>query len=254
MLENKYLALHIEKTAGTSLNVYISSLFTPNRVLEYNFVTNKLNREQKENRNKELTKKLFSDSIFLPFIKKVYVYINHLKGTSYSLNNLPSDFDVLTGHIGFNDALKYLSKPLTSVVMRDPLSRAISQYNHWKRLKGDVDFRIRIPYDKNTTLEQFILSSELTNWQTKTLQGHSLNEIDIVATTDTLETFPQRLCHQLKKRNIQFQVIASNTIGHYNITYSSNKFLLPENVVKRFKEINVLDYNNFALATRLSRP
>jgi len=70
---------------------------------------------------------------------------------------------------------RFLPVENTVTFVRDPVERAISQYNFWKNLGRDVP-----------SFEDYVETEEHQNLQSRTLRNIDLNEIAVVGVTDRL--------------------------------------------------------------------
>lgn len=200
-MAEKLLSVHIEKAGGTSLEDFYKNLYGPERVLIYNPRLDTITRSSsiKVPRShpfvSEVNKRFGNHEAYLA-VQKIYSQLVHQwsQHEEIKVGELAQeDFTVLHGHFTADQFDKYLESPLMAIVFREPLDRMLSQFNHWKRLKGNVDWRTRIPFDENLTFEDYALLTQLQNYQTQALGGKPLEQFSAVGTTDNLDRFVQAL-------------------------------------------------------------
>ena len=80
-----------------------------------------------------------------------------------SLNNLSSYATVIIGHFAVNKILPYLSPNQHEyrTVIRDPLARMWSHFNHFQAHRGDVGQRVVPEYRENMAFEEFAMLPEM---------------------------------------------------------------------------------------------
>jgi len=78
---------------------------------------------------------------------------------------LPEDTAVVHGQFTPNIFKGIFDNPFISIILKDPLERLIYLYEEWKSLKGETDWRINIPYDKNLAFTDFAYQDGFLNFQ-----------------------------------------------------------------------------------------
>lgn len=216
-MAEKLLSVHIEKAGGTSLEDFYKNLYGPERVLIYNPKTDTVTRSSsiKVPRShplvSEANSRLGKYKAYL-LVQKVYSTMTHQwqnKG-QIPLDKLPDDFAILHGHFAANKFDRHLNSPLKMVVLREPLSRMWSQYGHWKRVEGNVDWRVTVPYDPSLTFEQYALLPQLRNYQSQALSGEPLESFCVVGTTDNIGLFTQGVVNL----SVTVGLVGPNQIQH----------------------------------------
>jgi hypothetical protein len=102
---------------------------------------------------------------------------------------VPSDASVIMGHFvadQFDEQLGDRPK-VRAVVLRDPLERMASHYDHWKRYKGHSVWRVNVPYDPTMPFEDFATLPAMQNYQLQALGRLGLEDFDVVGVTETVD-------------------------------------------------------------------
>jgi hypothetical protein len=102
---------------------------------------------------------------------------------------VPSDASVIMGHFvadQFDEQLGDRPK-IRAVVLRDPLERMASHYDHWKRYEGHSIWRVNIPYNPTMPFEDFATLPEMQNYQLQALGRLGLEDFDVVGVTETVD-------------------------------------------------------------------
>jgi len=189
------LSVHIEKTAGTSLQEWFEQVFGARFVYLYHpdSMTLRLAGSKllpglsRTNSLVDASKRIFTGTPILPFATKIY--------SKYKQYQKPVTIDkvmehaVVHGHFLATQFDSFFPRAPKVVVLRNPLDRMYSQYAHWKRAEGMVDYRVKIPYRSDLQFEEFALLPQLTNFQTTALDGCSLRDFVAVGTTEHMDVF-----------------------------------------------------------------
>jgi hypothetical protein len=162
-------------------------------------------------------------------------------------DDIPADTAAIHGHYMLSQFEDQFENPFTSVVLREPLDRMVSQYLHWCRAGGNVGWRIDIPYDKNMTFEEYAFRQEFNNFQTKLLDRKSLHEYDLVGVTQGIDRFVARLRGEPDEE--------MEEIADVHGVANKPKYIelgLNEALIERFTHCNAEDYKNYHLAKKLA--
>lgn len=250
-----HLSIHIERTGGTSLQAEYEKLYGANHVLVYSVLAGKLLRISDipiSPSNETLSKaKVFVErTVILKTFYRLYLSIIDKSQDVLpwiELDEIPEDAAVIHGHFTPELFAELLPTSFTTVVLREPLARMISQYRHWQRAGDNMGFRVEIPDTNGMTFEKYAFRDELINFQTRALGSMSLEEFDLVGVTSKLDKFVARLKGK--------PTLEDYKIAHVN--YMGNKpdyeeLGITPKMIERFKEANAEDYKNYQKAMELA--
>jgi hypothetical protein len=194
--------VHIEKTAGTSVRYSVEQAVGSENVYVYSPESDRLTKSSEG--LKPVTSPLldrlrlgFSNPVLGPLFMLAYPrisarYKDRIRKSAPALE-VPTDAKVVFGHFAadrFDSLLPEGTTVIRAVVLREPLERMRSHYDHWKRTRANEDWRVHIPYS-NLSFEQFSLLPEMQNYQSQALAGKELSDFDIVGTADRTEAFTE---------------------------------------------------------------
>lgn len=251
-LERRHISVHIEKTAGTSLHNFYRYLYGPSRVLLFNTRNNLLNRSSDikaslVNPHIDRLRRLAGSMPFLqllPLANKAYLLLVGSTTKSYGLDNLPPDFSVIHGHFLATMTDQFIPDSFKTIILRDPLERMISHYQHWKRNSGATNFRVRAPLPLDTTFEQFALLPIFTNYQSQALDGLALSEFDLVGTTNKLIIFARELARLRDGFETEISLSTLNQSPNKHNAYKN----LDQDFLRKFRQQHELDYELYQYA------
>lgn len=250
--ENKiHIHCHIERTAGTSLIGEFQKIYGAKNVLLY--------KTQREELVRLSDIPISPASPVISWVKTTFggtpvlkgLYTLYIKSTEWNIgfikwvdpNRVPENTKVISGHFGPNK-FSHIKNSFNSVVLRDPLERMVSQYFHWKR-SGGPGWRLEYPY-KDEGFAKYALWEGHNNFQTKTLDGWSLEDFDLVGVTKDLDIFIARL---------KDDEGALLKVRHANKTRRKPNFKklgIDKAFIEKFKKLNEEDYKNYQLALKLA--
>jgi len=250
-LERTVLSIHIEKTGGTSLGEYYSQLFGAKGVYVYKPSTNDLvpyspmhQVTASEFGNK--IRKRFAGTPLYAFIHKFtrdYLnYVNHI-----SIQNIPNMHLVIHGHFPANKFDGLVDKPFYTVILRDPLERMKSHYNHWKLAKGKVDQRLQLSDESVQTFEDFAFHAMLKNWQSSYLVGKPIDQFDLVGVSTALENFTQEFVYRLGITGTTQRVKSLNETPIY-LKKETDDLIFNQSFLPKFMKFHADDYDNYQKA------
>lgn len=250
-----HLSIHIERTGGTSLLGELEAFYGPERILIYSASKDKLMRMSDipvspANESLSKIKAFIERTKFLSFIYQLYMTVLRKSDdvfTWYDPENIPNDVDAIQGHFSPDRFSQLLPTAFTSVVLRDPLERMISQFLHWQRAGGDMGFRVAIPYDPEMTFEEYAFQEELINFQTRALGSLAIDDFDLVGITPRLDRFVAKIIG--KPHQEEFQSTQVNYMGQKP---KHKELGITPALIKKFKKVNAEDYKNYQRAIALS--
>jgi len=84
-------------------------------------------------------------------------------------------------------------------------------YEEWKSLKGETDWRINIPYDKDLVFTDFVYQDGFLNFQSKCLGNRRLGDYDLVGVAECQPGFIAQLKNKdwtgyIKQQSIGYQL------------------------------------------------
>lgn len=197
--EMRILSVHIEKTAGTSLiDYWATQLFKPDSVYVYKPLSNTFicYADMKNTSGGSLKHALRRMLIHTPVYPIIHRYVVNKEKM---IENVPSDmigsrqYRVLHGHFSINQFKNMFVSHFSTIVIREPLQRTISHFQHWKDAKGTMNQREQIPYDPRMTFRDFAFLDSVINWQTRALENKSLSSFNLVGVTERMENFQRQL-------------------------------------------------------------
>ncbi|MBS1249538.1 MAG: hypothetical protein MAG431_01118 [Chloroflexi bacterium] len=249
-----HISVHIERTGGTSLVAEFEEIYGAEKILIYSTLTKKLVRlsdipVSPASESLSKVKAFIERTAILSFFYRIYLsVVDNINGVVpwIELDEIPDDAAVIKGHFRPDLFAELIPSSFTSVVLREPLTRMISQYRHWKRAGGDMGFRVEIPYDPEMTFEEYAFREELANFQTRALGMMKVDEFDLVGITSNLDKFVARLKGLPLQEN--FEATQVNYIGH---EADYEELGITPQIIEKFKEFNAEDYENYQKAVEM---
>ncbi len=251
-VESRVLSVHIEKTAGTSIQDLLESVLGKNRVLIYDPIRDTLTRSadlkvQRTNRVHDALRLRIANTPLAPLINKAYQVLidGVLKPKVIQVTNLPDNFAAIHGHFAANRFDQLITNPISAVVIRDPLERMESQYTHWQRTKGITEWRVRIPFDSALTFEDYALLPQLQNYQTQALGGKDLHAFAVVGVTNELDAFAQKLIRCLQNSGfVSRKEMGRHQVKWLNRTpqFRQSSPTYEHDFLRRFQQFHEKDY------------
>lgn len=243
-----HLSIDIESTAGPTLLVELGKLYGQERVLVYDTQQDQLVRLSEIPRSPfrsllEKGRKLFQHTPLSSLLGTPGQ--THRKNPRLSwidVNDIPPDTAAIHGHIVPDRFESVIENPFMSLVLREPLERAVAQFLEWKQRKGNVRWRLDIPYRKGMSFREFALRKELKNFQFKGLGDKRLGDFDLVGVTACLDGFIMQL-HGEKPQKM------SASSSQYKLPPAKYKKInLTDEVRDEFKDYNKKDYDLYLMA------
>ena len=250
MIESRLLSVHIEKTAGTSIQDLLETILGKDRVLIYNPIADTLTRAcdlrvQRTNTVHDILRLRVANTALAPIINYAYRWLTTsvLKPKTVPISNLPNNFSAIHGNFAANRFDSQIAHSLLAVVFRDPLERMESQFIHWQRTKGIAEWRVRVPYDSTLEFEHYALLPQLQNFQSQALGGKDLDAFAIVGITKNLDTFSLELIRALEQNRLARHSSSEYHVKRLNVTPQRQQ---GENhgasFLKQFREFHEQDY------------
>lgn len=242
-VHRKHISVHIEKTAGTSLRDALNSMYGPDKVFTYSPTRNIFRRSSEmlfpwTYPFIQRLRKRFGDSDFFLAFLRGYRNVVSCRQKVYTFEELPIDFEVLHGHFCADFFDSKIHNPIRTVVLREPLARMVSHFNHLKERKNELDWRINIPYSPQMTFEDFALSDEMKNYQAQAFGKYTFEDFDIVGTAENSNYFMYRLQILVKGKAKKYEVKRFNeSPPNYQ-----KKYPMSEEFVRKFKIFHARDY------------
>jgi len=244
-----HLHIDIESTAGDEILAELGKIYDQEHVLVYD------THKQKLIRLSELPSSPLPNLFTKGKKLKGSPFQNLLKNLSSSVlkkhkghlnwidtQKIPSDTAAIHGHFQPDLFKGVLENCFLSVIFREPLERAVAQFMEWKHAKGNVHWRVDIPFQSNMTFKEFSFLPELKNFQFNSLGDTRLGDFDLIGVTECLEGFLMQLHGEEPNR----------TTTHSNqgrIPESKYKKLgITDDFKKEFKEFNLKDYDLYSLS------
>lgn len=150
---------------------------------------------------------------------------------------LPPDTAAVHGQFTPSLFKGIFGNPFISIVLKDPLERMISLFEEWKSLKGETDWRINIPYQKDLVFTDFAYQDGFLNFQSKCLGNRRLGDYDLVGVAECQSGF----IAQLKNKDWTGCIKQKSTGYQLEKPRYKNLGITPE-FVEEFQTANQMDY------------
>lgn len=211
-----FVIVHIPKAAGSSLKEAISQAIAPDNIyFDYN----------KPLSTPPLPRKLkcLASSFFTRGMEKEIIF-GHFQAGKYA--------DFSKGKFHKRAGWRYI------VFVRDPLQRAMSHYHFWKRT-DDSQHRVWQRFTReNWSLERFLLSPEHENFMSQYLWRFPISNFDFVGITEHFEESIRLLGQAFPAlEGLAFRMENSNPGKAIE-----EKYVVPSDLAKEFRERNAMDY------------
>ena len=247
----KILSLHIEKTAGTSLQAFWEESFGRSNVLIYNLEHQKLIRSSDfminrtspryENIKNILNQNRAVRYIYRKIIKKINSY--SFKSFGIPLDSDIEDYSVIHGHFDIGQFREKFPNHYTVAIVRDPLKRMISQYLHWQNSFGVSYWHKNIPYHPNITFEEYSLMPELQNFQSSVINSINLTNFDIIGVVDYLDILFAEIAKDFNIHKPVHPKVLNKYHGSQSITISKS-------FASKFRKFHSQDYLLYELVKK----
>ncbi len=111
----------------------------------------------------------------------------------YARRDLPENTAVVHGTFTPEIFKGIFENPFISIMLKDPLERMITLFEEWTGSKGEVDWRVSIPFDKSLKFVEFALKEDFINFQSKCLGSRRLGDFDLVGISECQDGFIAQL-------------------------------------------------------------
>jgi len=242
-----HVSVAIEGNTNSSFLADLGQIYSPERVLIYRQSTKKFIR---------LSELPYSPALSLLKIGKELLG-NKLSFSSsandgsnkseserwYSRNELPEETSAVHGPFNPGMFKGILENPFISIMLKDPLERSISLYDEWSSSKGDVEWRVSLPYKNDIKFTDFVFEEKFINYQSKCFGSRRLGDFDLVGVAECQDGF----IAQLKNKDwTGYLGQKAKEIQLYKAKYQ-NLGITPE-FLDKFQEANQLDYSIYQQA------
>ena len=125
--------------------------------------------------------------------------------------------------------------------LREPLQRAVSHYYYWQRYPTP-HHKLWKKYNKQGwDMEKFLLSSEMTNYQSQFLWRLSIDAFDFIGIT---EKFHESMS-LLKAKAPFFESLEFKSQNVNPDKIKQSQYNIPVNLADRFRDANSIDYDMY---------
>lgn len=239
-----YISIQIPKTGGSALREFYTTLYGGERVVSYYPKGEGLFKSGDQKFTGSLNPKLHELRSFLVSTEAGKHVLNILRKIKSFRNipkldfcSMPNDWVVLHGHFNLGQIPEHIKEGAKLVtVIREPWKRVVSQYDYWNQYpfnKKRAWFRPGMP------IEEFVLSTQMTNFQSKFLKGSPIMSFDNVGTTDNLS---QYVIYFDPNKSVQLKQV------------NKSKCIYPiqpnQQLIEKFKQMNQQDYELYEEAKR----
>lgn len=187
--------VHVERTGGVSLQDLYEKKYPGPAMLWYSVRDKKFApfniKTANYTKDWQLRAYAFVARAF-PIIRKSLLLVRALrrKHKAVAYKELATKAEMVIGHFSIDQVLPYLPTKEHSyrTVVREPLARMWSHYNHWRAHKGDVGHRVVPSFRPGISFEEFALLPEMQNYQVQAI-GENLAIYDYIGITENLISF-----------------------------------------------------------------
>ena len=156
---------------------------------------------------------------------------------TYSRSELPPDTAAVCGHFTPSLFKGMIDNPFVSIILRDPLERAITLYDQWRELEGETDWRFSLPFDPGLDFPTFATEEDMVNFQSKSLGSKRLGDFDLVGVAECLPGYIAQL------KNKKWTGYLDQVNEGYRLHKPRYKKLgIDSDFLEKFKELNEIDY------------
>ncbi len=257
--------VHIEKTAGTVVRSAIESNVSLDDLYIYSPQADRLaasssNLQPQTSEMLERLREGIANPLIGPLLLRMYPFVNNITKSRmlrlYPQLEIPDNAKVIFGHFTANQFDDLLDgEPIRAIMIRDPLERMRSHYDHWSRNYGYADWRVNIPFDRSLTFELFAMLPQLQDYQTQALSGLDIGSFEFVGVTEDTDEFIRRFLEGLREKDFTISeqlVFPTRRLNTTPINRKTPLADLNEEFVRRFSEFHAQDYYLYAQAKIIS--
>lgn len=172
--------IHVEKTGGSTLREFLVRQFGAYSVLHFDPVTRRVVRVGERRLSSDSKAHAIGKRMLVwPFgpllVGATYEFVRrHDAPRVYDLSNLPKSYSAISGHFCAEEVVAVIppSGARYVTLLRDPLTRALSHFGHWRRTRGRSHFRAHVDYDPRMHFMDFAESPPLINIYSQALGGN----------------------------------------------------------------------------------
>lgn len=237
-----HVSVHIEGNTNSSFLNDLGNIYGPDQVLVYKVSLKKFIRlsdlpKSPTSSLLKIGKELLENTpIFSPKVNSSDEESTEQKKV-FARMELPPDTAAVHGYFTPSLFKGIFDTPFISIILKDPLERMISLFEEWNSLKGETDWRINIPYDKELAFPDFAFQDGFSNYQSKCLGNRRLGDYDLVGVAECQSGF----IAQLKNKDWTGYIKQKSTA--YQLEKSRYKNLgITSEFVEKFLEANQMDY------------
>jgi len=253
LLENqRILSLHVPKTAGTTLREYYQSLYGPENAYLYLEATDTIIRSDQEGGLSNPALRLFKRALFtteqgrdlyLQFMNTSRLakgLKRHFSEPATDLIEIPNEFSIIHGHFKY-DKFESIPNAKLVTVVREPLSRTVSEYNYHK-WRSSVGFQTPNWFDPKMAFLEFAMLERMQNYQSS-LIGNTLDRYVHTGTTCNLNKYVEFFDPDCRVK-LTWANIGSSRFSDPE---------LDESTMKKFRQANEQDYELFQRVIEINR-
>ena len=168
---------------------------------------------------------------------------SQVENTLFTRKELPPDTAAVHGFFTPSLFKGVLENPFISIILNNPLERMITLYEEWNDSRGEVDWRVSIPFDKKITFVNFAIQDIFINYQSRCLGNKRLGDYDLVGVAECQAGFIAQL------KNKDWTGYIKQKPSQINLDRPKYKNLgITPDFLKKFEELNHMDYSIYLQA------
>ncbi len=262
MAEKVLTSVHIEKAGGSTIENFFETQLGCQRVAYYHAPSDRLIRSSDfilspSNPVVDAVKEKVMGTPYWSVLKKLYFLIGSREQVRKEDPIIPNGVRVIHGHFRADRFDTEIDSPIRAVALREPLQRMHSHFSHWRRTRGNAEWRVRINYDLKIQFVDFAMLPQLQNYQAQALAGKELTDFDAVGIVEQLDLYAL-LLHEILLREGFYQTKPKtpNPLRRLNHTPQQEKKVYPATKQKFdeevFRQFHSIDYELYGQAVALA--